>query len=188
MRILIKKITNKQESKEAIIRRNLNRIEEVEFNKKNINNLKECLDKTNYSYYNIRDKSSAMGKFLYKLTKEQVIEYSKNYEAFSVFESLCLADKYMVLQGEIFINDNFELMATLDDRKNIPNREAVKHPKYNLSLDLKEKREPFIRGLTEIIDYITKHELFNCYVEFSIFDIPVGIHKENIIIWELRNY
>jgi len=57
-----------------------------------------------------------------------------------------------------------------------------------LSIDLKERREPSIPGLTEAIDFIVKHELFNIYVEISVFEIPVGIKRENIIIWELRNY
>lgn len=59
---------------------------------------------------------------------------------------------------------------------------------YMLSLDLKERREPSIPGLTEAIDFIVEHDLFNMYVEISVFGIPVGVNRENIIIWELRNY
>jgi len=30
--------------------------------------------------------------------------------------------------------------------------------------------------------------LFGIIVEFSLSEIPVGVNKENLIIWELRNY
>lgn len=185
---MINKILNKQQSNEEIIKRDLNRIEIKIFNGNEIDLLTMYLEESNHAYYNLRDMSSSMGKFLYKQTKEQILLHSQNYKQFSVYESLCFADEFLVLQGDVFINDQFELIASLDDRKYISNREATKNPKYSLSLDLKELKEPNIKGLTEIINYITKHELFGCYVEFSIFDIPVGIHKENIIIWELRNY
>ncbi len=182
------KIKNKQESARLIKELDLNRVEERIFTKQNLNELNEFLESTNYDYYNLRDKSKAGGNFLYKKTKEEILEESKSYETFSVYESLYLADENLILQGDIFINDKFEMVASLDDRKNLSLREATKEPRYSLKIDLKLQKEPAINGLTEIIDYITMHELFNCYVEISYFGIPVGIHKEPFIVWELRNY
>ena len=81
------------------------------------------------------------------------------------------------------------MRASLSDIKGISNRIAMLDPKYNIyDYDLKERRDPTIRGISTVIDYISANGLIGMVVEFSLFDIPVGINKENIIIWELRNY
>lgn len=181
-------IKNKAESDYEIKKRDLNRMAEAVFTKDERQKLIGFLSEYNFPYYNMRDKSRPSGQFLYKLTKEEVLLHSRDYEKYSVYESLCVADEKLVLQGDIHINDGFEMLASLDDRKGISLREATKNPKYQIQIDLKEKREPCIKGLTEAIDYIVKHELFNCYVELSVYDIPVGIKKEKILVWEMRNY
>lgn len=181
-------ITNKTQSDAEIKRRKLNHTIEGVFVKGQKAELESFLNQNSYPFYNIRDKSQSRGKFRYKLTKDEVIARSVEYDRFSVYESLWEADERLVIQGDIFINNSFELIASLDSRKNIPLRSATNNPMYMLSIDLKERREPSIPGLTEAIDFIVKHELFNIYVEISVFEIPVGIKRENIIIWELRNY
>lgn len=182
-------IKNKQESDFIIKKLRLNRIIESEFTQETIGDLKRFLQVHKYSYYNLRDKSQASGKFLYKVTAEQILDQCKNYTRFSVYESLSLADKKLLLQGEIFIDSKFRVIASLSDIKGISNREAMKNPKYNLSLDLTERKEPYnIQGLTKILDYIIEHNLIGMVVEFSYYDIPVGVNNENIIIWELRHY
>jgi len=181
-------IKNKTESDYEIKKRGLNRIVEEIFQKGDVKGISRFLEENPYPYYNIRDKSRSRGQFLYKLTKNEVLLQCDNYDKFSVYESLCDADERLVLQGDIFINNKFEIMASLDDRKNIPLRIATNDPKYRISLDLKERREPSIPGLTEMIDYLISHELFNVYVELTMFEIPVGINEEKILVWELRNY
>lgn len=158
------------------------------FSKDSLNELKTFLKQYKYPYYNIRDKSKSMGDFLYKITEEEVIKNSYKYDKFSVYESLAEADKNLILQGDIFISKDFELCASLSDVKGISNRVAMQEPKYHIRTDLKENREPYIYGLKKVIDYVITNCLFDVYVEFSLFDIPVGINKENILIWELRNY
>lgn len=184
-------ILNKTESDRLIKEKGLNRIEEGHF-KGSSNTLDEdvleYLDRTRYKYYNIRDKSYSNGMFRYKLTRDEIIAIDKNYDKFAIYESLAEADDRLILQGEIEINKDFELWASLSDVKNIPNRIAMKEPKFILEIDLKESKEPNIRGLKGVIDYIISKELIGMVVEFSLFEIPVGINRENIIIWELRNY
>ena len=81
------------------------------------------------------------------------------------------------------------MKASLSDIKNISNREAMQMPKYNIwNHNLAEDKDPNIRGFNEVVDYIISKELLGMVVEFSLFEIPVGVNKERIIIWELRNY
>ena len=183
-------IRNKYESDSMIKRLDLNRMAEGIFTSESTGDeLRAFLDNTSFDYYNIRDKSVSSGKFLYKLTRDEVFKESRNYSKYAVYESLALADDRLILQGDIEIDSNFIMRASLSDIKNISNRTAMQTPVYNLyNYDLKENREPSIRGLSEVIDYVASKELLNMVVEFSLFEIPVGIKKENLIIWELRNY
>lgn len=181
-------IKNKQESDFKIKKLGLNRMLEGVFTKETIVELPNFLNAYPYPFYNLRDKSVSGGKFLYKVTAEDILKQSKNYNVFSVYESLALADEKLVLQGDIKLSKDFTLISSLSDIKGISNRIAMQNPIYQLDLDLKEKKEPEIKGLNKVIDYIVEHELFEMIVEFSLFDIPVGINHENIIIWELRNY
>lgn len=183
-------IKNKQESDYEIKRRGLNKMLDHIFTEESTENeLKNFLDNNKHDFYNIRDKSVSSGKFLYKLTRNEIIRESKNYKKYSVYESLALADDKLILQGDIEISNDFIMRASLSNIKNISNRIAMQQPVYNLyNYDLKEKREPSIKGLKQIIDYISDKELINMIVEFSLFEINVGINNESIIIWELRNY
>ena len=185
-------VRSKKESDELIKKLDLNCIKEEKiFNKYKEKDIKEAVKKylleTNYKYYNMRDKENASGKYLYKLSSEEVLENMGWYNIFSVFESLSEADNRLVLQGEIYIDPNAKLIASLDNRKNISNRQAMYNPRYTLSLDLLQRNEPCIPGLKEIIDYVFIKKLFGIIVEFSFYEIPVGLHQENMIIWELRS-
>jgi len=183
-------IKTKQESDYEIKKLGLNRMLEGRFTQDSLENeVKQFLQDHSYEFYNIRDKSSSMGKFLYKLSADEVSQESKNYKSFAVYESLAEADTKLILQGDIEIDKNFIMRASLSNIKGISNRIAMQNPVYNLyNYDLKENTEPSIRGLSQVIDYISSHELIGMVVEFTLFEIPVGINKENILIWELRNY
>lgn len=130
-----------------------------------------------------------MGNFRYKLTKQEVIDCHEDYDEYSVYESLYKADENLILQGEIHISRDFKIMATLDDRCNMSNRKAMENPKHRLfDVDLVYDKEPYINGLSEVIDFIFHNNLLNIVVEFSLFGIPVGNKRENLIIWELRSH
>jgi len=193
-------VKNKIESDSLIQKLNLNRIIENYFKKNEIEKLKHFLIQNPCSYYNIRDKSSPMGRFLYKLTPDEVLAQAEKYDFFSVCESLAEADKTLVLQGEILITEDYKIIASLSDIKGISNRQAMQSPEYRFEAEmiynpyLKKEEKPWskipdVRGLNTVIDYLFPYELIGVIVEFSLFDIPVGTKKENIIIWELRtNY
>ncbi len=183
-------IKNKYESDYIIKKLGLNRMSEKIFtDNSTLDELKNYLEENTYEYYNIRDKSAAGGKFLYMLTKDEVLLKSRKYKRYAVYESLAIADDRLILQGDIEIDRDFVMRASLSDIRGISNRIAMEKPVYNIyDYDLKEKREPSIRGLSKVIDYISQNSLIDMVVEFSLFEIPVGIGQENIIIWELRNY
>lgn len=183
-------ISNKSQSDFLIRSKDLNRMLEGRFTDRTpIDKIEKFLDENKFEYYNIRDKKTPCGEFKYKLTREQVLSQSRLYENFAIYESLADADQHLTLQGEIEIESNFIMKASLSTAPGIPNRVAMQNPEYNIyNYDLKERREPDIPGLQNVIDYICKHELIDMVVEFTLYPTYVGVHKENIIIWELRNY
>jgi hypothetical protein len=124
-------IKNKSESDLMIKKLGLNKMLEGIFTNYQQNELINFLNQHQFLYYNIRDKSKSMGEFLYKLTAKEVIEKSINYERFSVYESLADADEnYMILQGDIQIDNEWNILASLDKRRCISNRMAMQQPEY----------------------------------------------------------
>jgi hypothetical protein len=167
---------------------NLNRITEDIFYRGQDDKVRKYLIENPFKHYNLRDKGTPGGKFFYKLTAKQVLEVTHIYPKFSLFESLAQADDLLVLQGEISISEQFKILASLDDRKGISNREAMQNPHWTLNSNDLIKRKYSIPGLNKVIDYIACNELFDVIVEFSMYDVPVGVNQENLLIWELRSY
>lgn len=181
-------IKNKQESYSMIKQLKLNTTNEVIFTKGQIKEVEEYLKDNQWEYYVIRDKKNILGKYLYKLTKEEVLEHINDYELFSLAESSYNYENHRILCGDIQIDYDYNVLASIDDDYTKPFRNCENNSKYRLNFNLLYDYEPSIKGLKYVIDYIFKYELFDMVVEFSLYDMPVGINKENIIIWELRNY
>jgi hypothetical protein len=189
MEEIIMYIRNKQESYEMIKKLNLNLTNEVVFQKGQYEQVKVYLDNNPWKYYVLRDKKNSGSKLhRYKLTYDEVLQYIGEYNIFSVAESSLNFEEHRILCGEMQIDRDWNLAACLHDICIGSVRDCVAVPKYLLSFNVLDGYEPRINGLKQAIDYIFIHELFHVVVEFSLFDIPVGRNKENIIIWELRNY
>ncbi len=183
------RILTKQQSRDLIEKLNLNRIEESVFKKGEVFKVKDYIIKNRYKSYSLRDRSHSSGKSIYGLTAYQVLDQCYNYDMFSLNESLIEADKnHMVLQGSIEITKDWVCRASLSDEIGVMQSYAEDYPKYNLNYDMIENSDPCILGLKEVINYCISHELFDMIVEFSLFSTEVGVNRENLIIWELRNY
>lgn len=181
-------VRNKQESYLMIKRLNLNITNEVLFTTGQIKEVQDYLDNNPWEYYVIRDKKNISGKYLYKVTKEEVLDHVNDYELFTVAESTYNYEDHRILCGDIQIDSECNVLACIDDDSTKPFRECENNSKYKLDFNLLYDYEPNIRGLRDVIDYVFINKLFDVIVEFSLYDIPVGVNKQNIIIWELRNY
>ena len=92
-----------------------------------------------------------------------------------------------VLTGDVFISRDNTFMITASTDKNCDHR-TFPEPKFIFSSDIFDKRIKSISGINRIIDYVYKYELFDMVVEFFVFDIPVGVNKEYVVIIELRTH
>jgi hypothetical protein len=182
-------IRNKLESYNMIKKLNLNLTNEVIFQRGQHDQVKKYLKNNPWEFYVIRDKKNSNSKsHRYNLTKNDVLQYIDECEIFSLAESTLNYESHRIVCGEIFIDQDWNLVASLDDGTYGAVRDCMVHPKYIWKFNLLEGYQPSIYGFNQVLDYIFSHELFGIVVEFSLYDIPVGVNKENIIIWELRNY
>ena len=103
-----------------------------------------------------------------KNEKDKIKEFTKEYPA-----------KYYAIRDREKPGGTFKLKVEKDNIF-----DEIKN--YNL---FSIKKLNNIKHYEEIYSYIIKNELKDIIVEFALFDINVGINKENIIIYELRtNY
>lgn len=181
---------NKRESQDLIGRLDLNRITETLFNINDIAMIKEYLSVTDYPFYSVRDMNPS-GTFLYSVPKERVLTELKNrnYTEITLSESLYRNDREnLLIQGDICITQKGRMTAALSDERGVSLRYATQNPSQRIDIDLTYDRLPKIYGLHKIIDYIYEKELLGIIVEIGLYNIPVGIKREPIIVWELRNY
>lgn len=182
-------INNKIESIEKIKELNLNKFPEELFKENEEEKVKQFIEKYPAKYYAIRDKSKAKGIFKLKVEKDKVLDNIKEYKLFTINVSSINYNKNQLLVGEIEILSNNEVYLTLSTNPNYSVRDALCNPTYNLKTNIFDNRLNEVEYFDKIYDYISKNDLFDCIVEFALFNKKVGINKEEIVIYELRtNY
>jgi len=176
-------INNKLESINYIKKLNLNKFPEQLFKENEEEKVLEFLNKYPAKYYAIRDKSKARGIFKLKVLKEHVVDEIKDYSLYTINVSSYNFNKNQLLVGEIMIKSNNEVYLTISTNPNYSVRDALENPTYNLKTNLMDKKLNDIYYFDEIYNYIMKYNLIDIIVEFSLFDINVGINNEKIIIY-----
>lgn len=179
-------IKNKIESYEKIIELGLNRFPEKIFNEGDIDSVKNFINKYPAEYYAIRDKSKSLGVFKLKVKSEDVLQEIHNYEKFSINVSSYNYLENQLLVGEILIT-NSEVNAILSTNNTYSVRDAIRNPDFNFITSIfDDETLNKIPYFDNVYEYIVKNKLRDVIVEFAYFDKPIGINKENIIIYELR--
>lgn len=181
-------IKNKLESMQKINELGLNKFPEQLFKAGEQEKIKEFLTCYPARYYAIRDKSRASGIFKLRVDTSDVLSEISDYNLFTINVSSANYVENQVLVGEIEILSNGEVYATLSIDKTASVRDALRYPTFNLKTNIFDKKLNEIPYFDFIYQYIINHNLQNVIVEFAIFDIKVGIKKENIIVYELRTH
>lgn len=183
------KINNKLESVEAINKLGLNKLPEGLFRKNDVSRIKEFLNKYPAKCYAIRDKSNSSGVFKLKVPANEVFNEILEYDLFSINVSSINYSDNQLLVGEIEILSDGGVYAVLSTNPYASVRDALKKPEFNLKTDIFDNRLNDIPCFDFLYQYIIEHELKDIIVEFSLFNINVGINNEKIVIYELRtNY
>lgn len=180
------KITNKIESYNKIIELGLNRFPEKIFKSSQKNEVEYFVKTYPANYYAIRDKSKAGGIFKLKVEPENILNEVAGYDLFSINVSSYNYIDNQLLVGEIFIS-NTSVNAILSTNSSYSVRDAIRNPDFNFMTNIfDDKTLDKIPCFDAVYKYIIDNKLQNTIVEFAYFNKPIGINKENIIIYELR--
>lgn len=181
-------IKNKIESLNFIKQKGLNHFGEEAFEKNDIDGVNKFMEKYPVKYYFLRELILSSPNIFYDLSKEEVLQHCKLYDKFGLDVSSINYYDNRILCGEIIMDKKGNVIFSGSTNKDSTHRNFLK-PNYFIKSTIFEKDIKKVPSLDIAIDYIFKHELFNIVLEFCIFDEPVGINSENIVIYEARtNY
>lgn len=192
-------ITNKKQSNKKIKEKYLNTVvtsESINLMDSKVSEfskIRKFLAKNKYDKYGIME-MKPNGLFTYSISQSDIIDtivanyHNKN---FIICESMYNYDKHnLLIHGDFYITKDFIFTCGYSDIKGKSLIESCKKFKYSFeNIDLKESNVfKGNKNINNIIDYIITNELFDTYVELTLYNCNVGIKKEPIIIWEIRNY
>lgn len=181
------KIKNKLESITKINALKLNKFKEQLFKFGEIDKVKQFVQDNPAGFYAIRDREKAGGIFKLSVPQDKVVQEVQGYKLFSVNVSSVNYSQNQVLVGEIQILNNNDIYAILSTKAGYSVRDAIKNPDINVKTNIFDKNIiQKIPYFDYIYSYIVTHGLKDVIVEFALFDKPVGINNENIVIYELR--
>ena len=187
-----KKPKNKLESDVLINVLNLNRVIDKTFyfnNSDVLFDVSKFINETGLDLYGMRSLKPGQC-FKYSVPKKDVIKQLSDFEdGVKICESMYAADtNNMILQGYISLDKSFNVICEASDVPGISLRQSMGVPKYKWYFSDLYERAPRILVNSKILDLIVTNGLFDVFLEFTYYDIPVGINKEKLLIWEIRDY
>ncbi len=181
------KVRNKLESIEIIKKKKLNTFPEKLFHNNQKNEVLKFLEDNPALYYAIRSKEIVgCKKNNFKVPKECVLDEINNFNLFTINGSSYNYTSNLVLIGDIMIGKNNDVWFIGSTNHNFTGKMAEQYPDFNYSTDIFDKKLNDIPGFDLIYKYIIEHGLVDVIVEFAIYDCPVGIYNEQVIIFEIR--
>ena len=181
------KVHDKLESIKLIKELQLNSFPEQLFKKDDIYDIKKFLNEYPAEFYAIRSKEFVgYKKNNFKVPKNKVISEIGNFNLFTINVSSYNYISNFILIGDIRIGSENEVWFIGSVNPNFTGKMAEQNPDFNYSTDIFDKRLNKIPGFDLIYGYIINHKLIDVIVEFAIYDKPIGVYNEQIIIFEIR--
>lgn len=160
------------------------------FGVKDIDGIKKFFSDYPSEEYIFRNTDKAKGNFCFVKSEDEIEKALENFDnQVTVGVSYNPFKNNIVLVGDIKVekkNDSVTIQLTARSDKKATHRNIYEKPKYNLSCNIEDDRLWQIDGFDKAINYIVKHDLFGCIVEFTVYDIAIGINHENVVISEIR--
>jgi hypothetical protein len=180
------KILSKKHSASVIKKLNLNRVPEVVCDIYEEDVIVSFCEKFVEKTYILRDVQNPSGKYFLCHNKEECLISAKNYEGpFSLAVS-CFAYENIVLLGEICLTkENITIVAS--DDKTVHHRNVYQKAIINKKTTLDDDSIWDVDGVEDIIKYVVDHNLYDVIIEFVVYDKPVGVNNNKVLITELRS-
>lgn len=181
------KVKNKLDSIRIIKEKKINTFPEKLFYKEETPKIKEFLKMYPAEFYAIRSKEIVGYKNnKYKVKRKDVLKEINNFSLFTINVSSYNYTSNFILIGDIIIKSNNEVWFIGSTNSNYTGKMAEKDPEFNLKTDIFDACLDSIPSFDLIYKYIVDHNLVDIIVEFAIYDVPLGIYNENIIVFEIR--
>lgn len=181
------KVSNKLESIKLIKELKLNSFPEELFNKDETDEIKKFLLRHPAEFYAVRSKEVVnFKKNNFKVPMDDVLNEIKKHNLFTINVSSYNYINNFVLIGDIRIGSNNEVWFIGSTNSNFTGKMAEQNPDFNYSTDIFDKRLNKVPSFDLIYGYIIDHNLIDVIVEFAIYDKPIGIYNEPIVIFEIR--
>ena len=141
--------------------------------------------------YVLRDASKAKGNFVYTSSLDDIRAALASFSGdVTIAQSYRPLKEDLVLVGDIKVTrgafgDTVDITAR--DDQDATQRNIYENPKYNLHASLEDNKLWDIPGFSKLMRYISDHELYGIILEFLVYDIKVGVNKENVAITEIRS-
>lgn len=181
-------IKTKEQSKNKIVALDLNRVPEIFIGKSDKKRMSEFFAKHVEDLYIVRDADHSSGAYYYVRTAEECFEKAQNFSGRVIVAVSVNTYKNKVLLGAVEITGtSVRICATTNeilDHRTMYNGQA----EFDFCTDIFDKRLSDVPEFDFLYAYIISHRLDGYTVEFTIYDKPVGLKKEKIIINEIRNY
>lgn len=177
----------KADSRKLIIDLGLNRVPEEFFTKDDKTNITAFFEKYKADLYVLRDAEHSSSKYFYVSNAEECILKANEFDGKIIVAVSINSYKNKVLLGAIEIDgDTVRICAT--ENPSLDHRTMYSGAEYNWETTVTDKRLSKIPEIDYLFTYLYKNNLLGLTVEFTIYDRPVGVNQERIIINELRNY
>ncbi len=183
-------IKNKRDSVKKIKELKLNNFPEDVFSTSDLVSIEKFFKKYSAEEYCMRTTSKAKGQFFFvKDFQECKALLSKFKDEVTICVSYNPYKEDIVLVGDIKVSrmssgDIVDIVARTDPEAT--QRNIYDDPEYNYHASLDDDKVWKIPGFSKIMNYIVEHELYDMIIEFIVYDIKVGINKENVVIVEIR--
>lgn len=181
------KVRNKVESIKIIRQNKLNSFPEKLFTKNQEEDVIKFIKENPAEYYAVRSKEIVgCKKNNFKTPINEVLNEIKNFNLYTINVSSYNYTSNLVLIGDIMISKNNEVWFIGSTNQNFTGKMAEQYPDFNYYTDIFDKRLNTIPDFDLIYTYIVEHDLVDVIVEFAIYNCPLGIYNERIIVFEIR--
>lgn len=177
----------KAESRKLIVSLGLNRVPEIFLEKTDSRGMREFFETYPSALYVLRDAEHSSSQYFYVTNAEECIEKAALFSGKVILAVSTNGYKNKVLLGAIEIcGDLVRIVATQDET--LDHRTMYGRAEYSWETKVTDKRLSNIPEIDYLFDYLYRNKLLDITVEFTIYDRPVGVNQERMVINELRNY
>lgn len=182
-------IKNKTESKNFIMKKGFNYFPDLFCHKTDLDRIKIFIETNKASLYILRDAKRPHSPFYFFKNFEECLEYLKLYlDEVIIAVSVNAYQDHKVILGTIELTSDNRVFLTASTDPKCDHRSIFEDNDYNINCKIDDKSLDNIPMFDDIYSFLVDHELIDVIVEYTFYDIPVGIKSETLVIQEVRHY